>query len=172
MQEENTVRRALLAGRGALRGALILGMAGFLPGCSFLFTTAPKHAESSQFESSKCTTSKAAPIVDTLITGLEGVRTGLALSADNSTYDHAPISRAADVGLGVGFVALFGASAIYGYYVTGACSARRNGAVVVEHRKEPEDREPGDPDESPPPAPRQQWNTPRPRTAPGVAPSP
>jgi hypothetical protein len=171
--EENIVRRALVANREALRGALVLGVAGFLPGCSFLFTTAPRHPEpSAQFDSNKCTTSKAAPIADTLIAGLEVARTGFALSADNSTYDRAPISRAADVGLGVGFVALFGASAIYGYYVTGACSARRQGVVVVEHQKEPEDREPGDPDASPAPAPRQQWNTSRPVTAPRVDPSP
>ena len=159
--------RAFVVSDAAVRWALLLGLTGLLPGCSFLFTTAPKHAESSaQFESNKCTTSKAAPIVDTLITGLEGVRTGIALSADNSAYDKALISRGADVGLGIGFMALFGASAIYGYYVTGECSARRNHAVVVEPPNEREDRETGDPASGPPTAPHQQWNTPPRPTAP------
>ena len=51
---------------------------------------------------------------DTVIAGFEGVRTGMALAADKSVYDHAPISRGADVAFGLGFLALFGASAIYG----------------------------------------------------------
>lgn len=132
-------RRSLRGSHEALRCALILGVAALLPGCSFLFTTAPKHAEpSAQFESNKCTTSKAAPIADTLIAGLEGARIGIALSADQSTYDNAPISRTADVGLGVGFLALFAASAVYGYYVTGECSARRSKGVIVDTRKDPD----------------------------------
>src|SRR6478672_11016977 len=88
----------------ALCVALCLVMTGALPGCSFLFTTAPKHAEAStEFASNKCTTSKAAPIVDTVIAGLEGVRTGVALAADKSAYEGAPISREADVAVGLGF---------------------------------------------------------------------
>jgi hypothetical protein len=148
-------------GQRLLRSALLLGTAGVLPGCSFLFTTAPKRAESStEFVSNKCTTSKVAPIVDTVIAGYQGFRTGYALAADQSTYDNAPISREADVALGVGFLALFGASAIYGYYVTGQCSARHDRAVVVDRPKQDE-QESGDPNDGPPPprsAPPQQWN--------------
>ena len=127
------------------RWALILGLAGVLPGCSFLFTTAPKHADSpAEFVSNKCTTSKAAPIVDSVLAGLEGVRTGVALAADKSAYQNAPISRGADIGLGLGFLALFGASAIYGFYVTGECSSRHDRAVIVPPPKDPDDRDPND----------------------------
>jgi len=156
-------------GNKVLGGVLVLALTGALPGCSFLFTTAPKSAESpTEFASSKCTTSKAAPIVDTLIAGYQGFRTAYAISADDSAYKDLPISREADIAFGVGFLALYGASAVYGYYVTGKCSARHDRAVIVEH-KEPE-RETWDPDTRPPPpaAPRQQWdNRPRP-----VAPKP
>jgi len=61
--------------------------------------------------------------VDTLITGLEAVRTGLAVSADDSAYRNSPIDRKTDIGLGVGLGALFLASSIYGFYETGQCHA-------------------------------------------------
>jgi len=149
MREKFTIR----IGR-PLGCALILSMTGVLPGCSFLFTTAPKAPESpTAFATNKCTTSKAAPIVDTIIAGLEGVRTGLALAADESAYDKAPISRGADVALGLGFLALFGASAIYGYHVTGQCSARHDRAVIAPRPEAPEARETGVPDARTPAAP-------------------
>jgi hypothetical protein len=141
---------------GALRSALLLSLAWVLPGCSFLFTTAPKRAESpTEFASNKCTTSKAAPIVDTLIAGYQSVRSVYAMTADKSAYEDAPISREVDIAAGVGLFTLFTASAIYGYYVTGQCSARRDRAVIVQH---PEKPEVWDPDTRPPAAPRQQWN--------------
>jgi len=128
--------------------ALLLALTGVLPGCSFLFTTAPKQADSpAEFVSKKCTTSKAAPIVDTVIAGLEGVRTGIAVAADKSVYENAPISRGADIGLGLGFLALFGASAIYGYYVTGECSSRHDRALVAEPPKDPDQPRASEPNE-------------------------
>jgi hypothetical protein len=69
-----------------------------------------------------CTSSKAAPIIDTVLAGYEVVRTAAAVAASDRTYDDLPISRGADIGLGLGFLALFGASAAYGYVVTSACS--------------------------------------------------
>jgi len=144
---------------------LILGMTGVLPGCSFLFTTAPKSAESpAEFVSKKCTTSKAAPIIDTVIAGYQGFRTVYAATTDKSSYDGAPISREADIAFGLGFFTLFTASAIYGYYVTSKCSSRQE-PVIVEGPARPEKQENWDEDGNPrpPPPPRQQWNTqPRP----------
>jgi len=144
-----------------LRGALILGLAGVLPGCSFLFTTAPKQAESpTEFVSNKCTTSKAAPIVDTVIAGYQGFRSVYAMTADKSVYEDSPISREVDIAAGVSLFTLFTASAIYGYYVTGQCSARRDRAVMVE-RPQADEQETGDPNDGPPPPrppPQQQWN--------------
>jgi len=138
-------------------GVLMLSLVGGLPGCSFLFTTAPKTEPTSAgsiYESApnNCTTSKAAPVVDTVIAGLEGVRTGLALAADKSAYADAPISKEADIAFGLGFLALFGASAIYGFYVTSECSKLHHHGVVVERHPETDEHETGDP------------NDPRPRT--------
>lgn len=102
---------------GVLLAALPLG------GCSFVFVDSPPdHPEriSSQSEV-KCTTSKAAPVIDTLIAGYQGVRTAMAASASDADYSGAPISREADVFFGAGFLALFASSAIYGYVTTGNC---------------------------------------------------
>jgi len=131
--------------------ALCLSLVAALPGCSFLFTTAPKHAEPppAEYVPHECTTSKAAPIIDTVIAGLEGIRTGYALAADQSAYEQAPISRGADIALGLGFLALFSASAIYGYSITSECARRHHGVRVV-RTKEPEVREVGESNDVPP----------------------
>jgi hypothetical protein len=160
--------------------ALILSLLGGLPGCSFLFTTAPKSEPTyggapSEYQSSSCTTSKAAPIVDTVIAGLEGVRTGIALAADKSDYESAPISKGADVAFGLGFLALFTASAIYGFTVTGKCSKLHHHDTVVERHRAEEDRETGDPNDLPPrtPAPpRPPTNSSRPPAVPQSPDSP
>jgi hypothetical protein len=91
--------------------------------CSFIFVRPPHHAEDQFTEASggRCTSSKVAPAVDGVIAGLESARTGLALSADSSAYQNSTLSRNADIGLGVGFTALFLASSIYGFYETGQC---------------------------------------------------
>jgi hypothetical protein len=105
--------------------------------CSFVFVQPPHHVEDQLAESPRhCTSSKAAPIVDTLITGLEAVRTGLAVSADDSAYQNSPIDRKTDIGLGVGLTALFLASSIYGFYETGQCHAN------VPRTHTPDDSEP------------------------------
>src|SRR6478736_3552131 len=147
------------AGNKLVGAALISSMLGGLPGCSFLFTTAPKgpapSTEQAQYAPHECTTSKAAPIVDTVIAGLEAVRTGYAVAAPDSVYEGAPISRGVDIGFGLGFLALFGASAIYGYYVTGECSK-----LHQDHRyygpppphDVHEEEETGDPNDPHPPA--------------------
>src|SRR5262245_19334613 len=92
-------------------------------GCSLLFTSkAPDHAERiPPGMPVTCATSRAAPIVDTVIAGLETVRTVLAITAKDSVYSGAPISREADVGIGLGLTTLFAVSAVYGYSVTSEC---------------------------------------------------
>ncbi|HWA75638.1 MAG TPA: hypothetical protein VG937_25055 [Polyangiaceae bacterium] len=72
------------------------------------------------------------PILDTLLTGFEVVRTGLAIGADSSTYSdpNQPLSREADIALGVGFTALFLGSAIYGYSATARCDQGPRGEAV------------------------------------------
>src|SRR4051794_31084669 len=108
-------------------GALILSLLGGLPGCSFVFTTAPKSAPTtagatSESAPSTCTTNQAAPVVDTVIAGLQGVRTGLAIAADSRDYAGSPIGKEADIAFGLAFLTLFTASAIYGFSVTDECA--------------------------------------------------
>ncbi|HMI92154.1 MAG TPA: hypothetical protein VK509_12350, partial [Polyangiales bacterium] len=107
------MRARLSAARGAMRllSALLLLPLG---GCSYLFT--------SDGPRSRCSTSKAPPVIDTLIGGYQVVRTGFAVAAPDETYDGALISREADIGFGLGLSALFIASAYYGYDVTSDCA--------------------------------------------------
>jgi hypothetical protein len=106
-------RAVLLATFGSLTPSL--------SGCSLLFvdTAPPNHAQLEHFD---CTSGKAAPIIDTIVGAYQVVRTGYALSAEESDYDGYPLSRGADIGFGVGLTALFLGSAIYGYSETGACA--------------------------------------------------
>jgi hypothetical protein len=106
-------------------GALLLASSG----CSFTFVH--PRASSGQVAGARraCTSSKLAPILDTIFTGAQLARTAYALSASDSVYDDPaqPLSRGADVGLGVGLASLFLGSAIYGYVHTSECSKGRQG---------------------------------------------
>jgi hypothetical protein len=97
-------------------------------GCSFIFVTPPSTPSDGDVERpNQCTTSAVAPGFDTLFGGFEVVRTVIAASAADSVYSDPdqPLSREADVGLGIGFTALFVSSAVYGFYYTSRCSALR-----------------------------------------------
>jgi hypothetical protein len=99
-----------------------------LPGCSLLFVNPPPDRPPSYADAPRrveCTSSVAAPVVDTVIAGLQIVRTGIAATADDSVYDDAKISRGADIAIGVSLMTLFGLSAVYGFYTTDACSDRQ-----------------------------------------------
>lgn len=85
----------------------------------------------------ECTSSKLAPAIDTVVAGYQVYRTIAAMSAKDSVYTGAPISREADIGFGVGLAALFGAAAIYGYSVTGSCAEAKE-----MHRRAAESSEP------------------------------
>ena len=57
-------------------------------GCSFLFVNTPPPVDETVGRpwAVSCTTSKAAPVVDTIVTGLEVARVALAANADESAY--------------------------------------------------------------------------------------
>jgi hypothetical protein len=109
--------------RATSLGLLSISLGG-LSGCSFLFTTkAPSDAELARTPGPvECTTTRAAPIVDTVIAGLEVARVGVAANASDSDYSNAAFDRKTDIAFGVGFAALYTASAVYGYTVTARCS--------------------------------------------------
>ena len=75
----------------------------------------------------ECTSSKAAPIVDTVIGAIQAVRVVAAIAVDDSVYADSPISREADIALGLGLGAAFIGSAAYGYHVTSQCRALKLG---------------------------------------------
>jgi hypothetical protein len=56
-----------------------------------------------------------------LVVGLEGLRTGVALSQTEADYKNLPLSRSTDVAFGAGFMALYAASAVYGFYQVNRC---------------------------------------------------
>ncbi len=73
----------------------------------------------------KCTTSKAAPVSDTVAAGLAGLETAIALGANDG--DRSIVSHKADPIVGLSAVVLLMASATYGYIVTGDCIDRKGG---------------------------------------------
>lgn len=101
-----------------------LAAALLLQGCSFLFVDAPspRYADAPRAQPVVCTTSVAAPVVDTVVATFEVVRTGFALGADDADYHNYPISRGADIAIGLGLTALFAGAAAYGYVNTSKCS--------------------------------------------------
>jgi hypothetical protein len=103
-------------------------------GCSFLFlsTTPDDHAA---MDTVDCTSSRVAPVLDTIGASYQVVRTGFALSADNSDYRDYPISREADIAFGVGFTTLVGASMIYGYMETAECERAKEAASLRRARR-------------------------------------
>lgn len=101
-----------------LRSVVVIGvLACASTGCSLLFVKPPSSDGAKQ-----CTRSKLAPVLDALAGSAEVVRTGVAIAAEDSEYQDAPISRSTDIALGVGFTALFVGSAIYGAVNTSECS--------------------------------------------------
>lgn len=72
-----------------------------------------------------CTTSRLAPILDSVLAGYQTVRTGAALRADAELYERYGVPREADVAAGAALTALFLGSAIYGYIRTAECSRLR-----------------------------------------------
>jgi hypothetical protein len=103
--------------------AVFLSMAALCAGsagCSFIFVRGPP-SQPRQTRVVDCTTSRVAPVLDTIFGGLEAVRTGVALAASDANYQNTSINRSADIGLGLAFTGLFVGSAVYGYIETGRC---------------------------------------------------
>lgn len=113
------------------RAAASLLLLSSTSGCSFIFVRPPPSDGrlTARVGAKDCTSSKLAPGFDTAFGALELVRTGMAAGADDSVYENpnAPLSREADIALGVGFTALFVSSAIYGFVNTSRCSRIQHG---------------------------------------------
>ena len=93
-------------------------------GCSALFVSGPPAGYERGYVSRSelsCTTSPVAPLIDTLVTGFEVYRTIGAVSHSEADYAHLPISRGADIALGLTFVTTFAISAGYGFSTISRC---------------------------------------------------
>lgn len=93
-----------------------LGLAVATSGCSLCFVTpaAPPTRRD-------CTTSRVAPVVDSVVGAYQVARTVHAVSAPDETYERLGVPRALDMGVGAGLTALFVGSAMYGYLKTAEC---------------------------------------------------
>lgn len=85
-------------------------------GCSFVFVT-PAAPPSKR----ECTSSRLAPVLDTVFAGYEAVRTGYAIFRPNDVYEELGVPREADIAVGAGLTAAFVGSAVYGYVKTAEC---------------------------------------------------
>ncbi|HEY0189522.1 MAG TPA: hypothetical protein VGC42_00275 [Kofleriaceae bacterium] len=88
-------------------------------GCSFLFVSGPPadHANMASFD---CSESNAVPVLDLLWAGLNGV--GAAVSAGDDTNP----DQGRNVAIGLSWLALSGAAAIYGFTQVSHCKAARH----------------------------------------------
>jgi hypothetical protein len=114
-------RRLLRRPRLVLLAGLVAGLSA-LGGCSFMFVTSPRALDGPNYA---CTRSKTPPVLDLLGATTAAVGTFLVLTASESPYQQPLISRDTKLGLGLGFLALYGASAGYGEWSTSKCAALR-----------------------------------------------
>jgi len=74
-----------------------------------------------------CTTSYLAPIVDSAVTAYQLAGVAYVATLDDSRFANYPISRKADMAVGVGFAAAFAGSALYGYLSAARCRRIQHG---------------------------------------------
>lgn len=105
-------------------------------GCSLLFSARPLPSKVDRDGRLDCSESYGLPAVDWVIVGLEAFRTSLAIRANDADYRGSVLSRPSDIGIGIGLMALFAASSVYGYGVTNECQValeRQNAVLDREH---------------------------------------
>jgi hypothetical protein len=103
--------------------------ASLVGGCSAtLMTPVPADAARGQARPHvDCTSSYAAPIVDSVLGSYQLLGVGYAATRDDRDYARYPISRRADMAIGAGFAALFIGSAVYGYVSATRCRRVKQG---------------------------------------------
>jgi hypothetical protein len=94
-------------------------------GCSFVMI--PRTPPESRFgvDVRTCTTNRAAPVVDTMVAGLQVVRIAIAAGASEEDSRQAQLPREADIAIGASLLGLFAASAAVGYAHVNACKEAR-----------------------------------------------
>ncbi len=110
-----------------------VGLVAALPGCSFIFVRPPpRHTEQLPATADiECTTSDVAPGIDTVLVGLIVLGFGAVSVSDSS--------RTAALAPGIGYGALHGVSAVYGFAAIGKCAdarAQQDQRLLKEVRRE------------------------------------
>jgi hypothetical protein len=88
--------------------------------CSLMFVNGPPNG-ARYAEEGQCTTSDGWPAFDVVLSGLEGVRTGIAIAASDADYKGTSLSRPADIAIGASLVALTAISAGVGFSRVNEC---------------------------------------------------
>ncbi|HUM09721.1 MAG TPA: hypothetical protein VLT82_02120 [Myxococcaceae bacterium] len=120
-------RELRIMGIPGQRIAVIIALATTSPGCSFIFTRGPepgRYAQPSGAPSLECTSSVAAPAVDTALATLSLALVGAGIFAASAFSGFQDASSTAGVYAIIGGAAtgtLFTASAVAGYQRTAAC---------------------------------------------------
>lgn len=106
-------------------GAAVTAVLVACPGCSLIFVKGPPEQPEKVPANVPidCTSSRFAPVLDSLVGGYQVFRTGFALTAPDSAYSGSALNRPADIAIGLGLTALFVGSAVYGYSNTSKCDA-------------------------------------------------
>jgi hypothetical protein len=113
--------------RGTILIAVVAAVSG---GCSVVLVQGPTRVSRDDYVAGQCTTNQAAPVVDMLITGVQAVRTVIAVNETDEDYRDALITRDFDVAIGAMLTAAFAGSAIYGFVTTSHCRELRGGVAV------------------------------------------
>jgi hypothetical protein len=145
-----------------------------LSGCSFIFSDGPpaNHRQLPYFD---CSTSYAPPVLDTIWAGLNGLGALTALASSSEEWEQRQTSdRSTVIVVGLSWLALSGASAMYGYNKVGECKPAKEQLMLRMSRQQiapawppPPGYPPGYPPPASPPAP-----APYPAPAPPPSPPP
>jgi hypothetical protein len=123
-------------------------------GCSFLFSKGPPadYREQGYFDCS----GNAAPVLDTVWAGLNGLGSVIAASSSDESWKQQgqTSDRTTSFFVGVMWVAVSGASAIYGYHNAAACSDAKEEVMSESVRYRPSRRTRYVPPKTPAPPPR------------------
>src|SRR5262245_6315474 len=102
----------LLATAAAL---VVLGSPPLMGGCSIVFVRGVDKEAPGRYAPGNCTTGKAAPIVDTVLTLASPSIALHAFGQTDEDYKGAPVSRQGVIVGDIAVALLFGISALYGY---------------------------------------------------------
>ncbi len=122
--------------------AALAAAAAFQTACSFVFIErAPtKHKQMQAFD---CTSSVVAPVLDTIWAGLNGLGAAVALGQSDRDYAGRTPDRGTTIGVGLAWLAVSGASAIYGFTQTQTCRRAKEDLYTRLSQQAPPESGPG-----------------------------